>query len=336
MAVDKNADDYANKRVGIFFPANNQTPADGNLTGQCVTLVKWFMAEMSSVPAPFAARGDARYVGDNLVAQGHAVEVPYDQRKRGDIVVYKYGTYGHIGVLLSGDHLFEQNANIGNVARRLIREGNDSWYVYAARIGGLGETWRPVRPNIYRLKTYVEEGATDMSKIPDADNWFWRMNKSMQMIRGRSISREEFRRNFVGVEPFRMIEVLEDDAEAERAQSAQTVGQLAVKDNWQGQIYSLQDALKKSNAALQQANTDLAAARKQLQELGDRPTKEQLDAVTAQLQAAEAKATKAAADYEKAQADIDKLRAEQAADEQRATGWLQGLAELLKRIWPGK
>lgn len=149
-----NADDYAATRVGIFFPANNQTPADGNLTGQCVTLNKWFLAEMTDVPSPFNARGDARYVGDTLVNQGHAYEVAYDQRKRGDFVVYKYGTYGHIGVLLSGDRLFEQNVNVGGVARRLV----DGAYVYAARIGSLNESWRSVRPNIYRIKTYIEEG----------------------------------------------------------------------------------------------------------------------------------------------------------------------------------
>lgn len=150
------ADAYALDRIGIFFTANNQTPADGNLTGQCVTLNKWFLAEMTDVPSPFKARGDARYVGDKLVAEGHAVEVPYDQRKPGDFVIYKYGEYGHIGVLLSGDKIFEQNVNVGGVARKLITEGKDSWYVYASRIGSLNESWRPVRPNIYRIKSYKE------------------------------------------------------------------------------------------------------------------------------------------------------------------------------------
>lgn len=153
--INNNADDYAAGRLNIFFPAHNQTNADGNLTGQCVTLNKWFLAEMTDVPSPFAARGDARYVGDALVNQGHAVEVPYDQRRRGDFAVYKYGQYGHIGVILSGDRIFEQNANVGGVARRVV----DGSYVYASRIGSLNESWRPVRPNIYRIKSYSEGGA---------------------------------------------------------------------------------------------------------------------------------------------------------------------------------
>jgi hypothetical protein len=151
--VALNANEYATKNVGRFFTANNETPADGNLTGQCVTLNKWFLSDMTNVPAPFSARGDARYVGDTLVRQGHAVEIPYDQRKPGDFVIYKYGQYGHIGVLLRDDRIFEQNVNVGGVARKLV----DGQYVYASRIGSLSESWRPVRPNIYRIKSYLEE-----------------------------------------------------------------------------------------------------------------------------------------------------------------------------------
>lgn len=156
MQVAKDAETYAAERLNIFFTANNQTPADGNLTGQCVTLVKWFMSEMSEVQSPFNARGDARYVGQTLVNQGHAVQVPYDQRREGDIAVFEYGVYGHIGVSLDQDRIFEQNVNIGGVSRKLIIDGNDSWYVYASRIGRLSESWRTVKATIYRLNTYKE------------------------------------------------------------------------------------------------------------------------------------------------------------------------------------
>jgi FtsZ-binding cell division protein ZapB len=158
-----NADAYAANRIGIFFPAHNQTPHDGNLTGQCVTLNKWFLAEMTDVPDPFSARGHARYVGKRLVADGHAVEVPYHQRQPGDFVVYEYGLYGHIGVLLTGDRLFEQNVNVGGVARKLV----DGSYVYASRVGSLNESWRPIKPNIYRIKSY---GGNTMPNSGDVDN----------------------------------------------------------------------------------------------------------------------------------------------------------------------
>lgn len=163
MAVANNADDYTKGRLNIFFPG-----VVPSLDGQCVSLVKWFMAEMSKVPSPQAARGDARYVGKTLVAQGHATEVPYSQRRRGDIICYEYGTYGHIAVQLSGGRVFEQNVNIGGVSRRLIRDGNDSWYVYASRIGSENESFRQ-NPHVYRLKTYSEKVDKPKEKVVMVD-----------------------------------------------------------------------------------------------------------------------------------------------------------------------
>lgn len=270
------ADQYAATRVGIFFPAHNQTPADGNLTGQCVTLNKWFLAEMTDVPAPFSARGDARYVGDTLVNQGHAVEVPFDQRKPGDFVVYKYGTYGHIGVLLSGDRLFEQNVNVAGVSRRLV----DGAYVYSARIGSLNESWRSVRPNIYRIKNYTEG---DMP-IPNADNYYARYRKAMRYIRGRDMDRSEFNANFVGNSDLRMLEAMLDSPEADAQLDYANWGRTAKNDKWDQQIYGLQAQVKAKQA-------EIDSLKKQLEANGDNTAlkliieekQRQLDETTANL-----------------------------------------------------
>lgn len=150
MAVANNADDYAATRQNIFFPG-----VIPDLDGQCVSLVKWFLQEMTSVPNPQAARGDARYVGQTLVAQGHAVEVPYSERRRGDIVGYEFGTYGHIAVQLSGGRVFEENVNMGGVQSKVVAGST----VYASRIGSEAEPWRANKnPHIYRIKSYNEEG----------------------------------------------------------------------------------------------------------------------------------------------------------------------------------
>lgn len=143
-----NADLYAEPRQNIFFPG-----VVPELDGQCVSLVKWFMQDMSEVPNPQAARGDARYVGQTLVRQGHAIEVPYAERKRGDIICYEYGLYGHISVQLSGGRVFEQNVNLDGVRSKIV----DGQRVYASRIGSENEAWRKDKnPHIYRLKTYKE------------------------------------------------------------------------------------------------------------------------------------------------------------------------------------
>ena len=157
MAVAANADDYTNGRVGIFFPANNSTSADGNLTGQCVTLDKWFFAEMcDGFPSPFAARGDARYVGINLVAQGLATEIPAGQQQRGDVVCYEYGQYGHTGILLSGNRLFQENANVAGATRKVLSDGT---VVYSSTIVTLYPSLGGVAPKFYRLKNYSEGGS---------------------------------------------------------------------------------------------------------------------------------------------------------------------------------
>jgi len=303
--INANADDYAASRVGIFFPAHNQTPADGNLTGQCVTLNKWFLAEMTDVPNAFAARGDARYVGDALVAQGHAVEVPYDQRKRGDFVVYKYGKYGHIGVLLSGDRLFEQNANVGNVAKRLV----DGAYVYAARIGSLNESWRPVRPNIYRIKSYTEKGSGLMI-IQNAENWYGRCNKTHWLIRGRALDRGTFN-NFVGKEFLTFVEICSDDPEADAVQNYQTVGKTAVNDKWAQQIYDLQA---------------------QVNSLGKRPTQAELDALNAKANDLTKQLDTAVAKGEAAEKLASELQAEHINAQKTGNAFLQWLGEQLNKI----
>lgn len=314
MAVANNADDYAKTRVGIFFPANNATPQDGNLTGQCVTLIKWFMAEMAAVPSPFSARGDARYVGDTLVSQGHAVQVSAAERKRGDIVVWKYGVYGHIAVLLSGDRVFEQNVNAGGAARRLV----DGAYVYAARVGQLFESWRPVAPTFYRLKSYKEQGG-NIDMIPNDDNYYWRWGKKNAFFfRGRQLSRPEFDKYIAGLSGTSATEVLGDNPEADQTAADITLGQLARKDNWQGQIYSLVD---------------------QVNALSKRPTTEQLAQAQADAEALRVSVTTATTESAQAKAEAEKLRKEikeledeKAKDQETGNAFLRWLGDQLNKI----
>lgn len=114
--------------------------------------------------------------------------------------------------------------------------------------------------------------------IENADNWFGRMNKLMLQIRGREISREEFTKNFVGVEPFHMVEILSDNPEADNALQSQQIGQQAQREDWAGQIATLRgqntdqqgqiEALTVSNTNLQTQidvlNGEVASLKKQL------------------------------------------------------------------------
>lgn len=154
MATNPNADDYAAKRLGIFFPgSSNGTMDDGDLTGQCVSLVKWFGAEMCDLPNPGAARGNAKDFGNTLVNQGLAYEVPPNQRQQGDLVVWSQdgGGYGHIGVLLSGDRVFEENVALPGSATRVVAGST----VYSSRIDPLYANWRRGGARFYRMRNYV-------------------------------------------------------------------------------------------------------------------------------------------------------------------------------------
>lgn len=154
MATNPNADDYAARRLGMFFPgSSNGTMDDGDLTGQCVSLVKWFGAEMCDLPNPGAARGNAKDFGNTLVNQGLAYEVAPNQRQQGDLVVWPLdgGGYGHIGVLLSGDRVFEQNVALPGSSARVVA-GNT---VYSSRIDPLYANWRRGGARFYRTRNYV-------------------------------------------------------------------------------------------------------------------------------------------------------------------------------------
>lgn len=153
---------YAAARVGQFLTADSGPPpssADGDLTGQCVSQVKWVLKDFTDIPNPFGARGHARYLGINLVAQGHAVEVSAAQAKPGDVVCYEYGQYGHTGTLLAGSRLFQQNANVTGAKRKVLADGT---VVYSVVIVPLWASLGGVAPKFYRLKTFKEGAGMDI------------------------------------------------------------------------------------------------------------------------------------------------------------------------------
>lgn len=111
--------------------------------------------------------------------------------------------------------------------------------------------------------------------ITDSPNEFARWSKLFQEIRGRVPSHDEFVQAAVGQTWLRAIEILSDNEEADATQHAQEVGQVAVRDNWEQQIYGLQDQLKT-------AQGEIADLKKQLTDAQNKPiTDEQAAAVVA-------------------------------------------------------
>ncbi|MDR1448423.1 MAG: CHAP domain-containing protein [Candidatus Ancillula sp.] len=98
---------WANARQGITF----EDFSNSDLSGQCVALVKCFLAECcDGINSPYGARGDAIDFGNTLVAQEYADQTT-GELVPGDILVYDEGTqYGHIALYIGNEQLFEENA----------------------------------------------------------------------------------------------------------------------------------------------------------------------------------------------------------------------------------
>lgn len=165
----------------------------------------------------------------------------------GDIIVWnsRYGGgFGHTAIATGvGDtnsfESFDQNYPTGT-SSHLVRHSYD---------GVIG--W--LRPN--KLTT----GDNNMAVIGSGENWYARLDKLHQQVRGRSLGRDVFNA-FVGRDLLTFVEAVSDDKEADIVQNYQDVGAIAVKDKWQQQIYTLQDQLKSASDLATDLNSRLVKA----------------------------------------------------------------------------
>ncbi|NBU34394.1 CHAP domain-containing protein [bacterium] len=174
----------------------------------------------------------------------------------GDVIVWDASfspPWGHTAVCISADasgvNVIEQNGN------------NPGGVAYIKKRGWTGVSgW--LRP----------KKGTTMAVIPDADNYYWRYGQKLaEQLRGRQLSRDEFRQHIVGQTDLRAVEILADDPEADQAQNWQNVGRVAVTDKWDQQIYNLQDQLKNQATAydgkIAELNTSITTLNTKVDEL---------------------------------------------------------------------
>lgn len=107
-------------------------------------------------------------------------------------------------------------------------------------------------------------GQEDM--IGDTDNEYARWAKLGQEVRGRTLGRDEFRAAAVGRSWLQAIEILCDDAEADRTQQAQSLGQLAQQQGWQDQLATLSNTINSQNTTITDLTTKLTDASTTAQE----------------------------------------------------------------------
>ncbi len=251
--------------------------------GQCVQSVGFYVRDYLHLPVYYSDAANWFTNFDRSPLPGAFTKIPNNPNDAnqvpatGDIMIWNgslpnSGGAGHIAIFLnaSAGGFISFDSNWGG---KYCHKVTHNWtYV-------LG--W--LHPNI---NSAPAQGDTNVI-MQDGDNWFARFDKTMYQIRGRHASRAEYT-PFIGVDSLHMLEAISDNAEADTATQAQELGQLASKDNWQGQIYGLEDQLKASKAISDQLNVTLAGI-----QADDKATKADMAAaiaraseLTAQLQAA--------------------------------------------------
>jgi hypothetical protein len=110
--------------------------------------------------------------------------------------------YGHIAVRLADGRVWSDGKYFANVDALVGSYLSNGSYL------GWGESVNNV--------TVVKPSGGDMP-IPDHDNYYGRYNKLMMQVRGREMSRDEFRKNIVGVSDLTAVERISDNPESDRA-----------------------------------------------------------------------------------------------------------------------
>jgi len=233
-----NLDDFLNSTL-------NKSGIGYGDPGQCVAFINLYTNDVFGVRYPITGLS---YAGQFLDKPNTRPDLFTQVRgtsgiKRGDIIVWG-GNPGHVGIFLqpSGNGFISQDQNwIPNKVTRVQHDWNNV-------IG------------------YIRVKGEDM--IPDADNYYWRYGKKLaSQVRGRELTRAEFSKYIAGKSDLRAVEILSDDPEADVAQNWQNVGRVAVQDNWNGQITTLQNQVQDKDSQISDLNIQLGNKDKEIADL---------------------------------------------------------------------
>lgn len=202
----------------------------GGILGECVALVQKYANEVLGVsgcpvfPVPAArlmvsARPDAF----TWIPNTPTGVPPY-----GAIVVFNGrtgGGYGHTGVAIEGCDLNQV---------RVIQQNDPTGSGVSIKV----YPYTNVSGWLVKKETNIPQQGGD--KMNQGENEYARANDLHIKLRGRVLDRNIFNQLVAsGTSWLRYIEILSDDPEAQARQQDATVGQVARRDNWEGQIHTL-------------------------------------------------------------------------------------------------
>lgn len=164
------------------------------------------------------------------------------------------------------------------------------------------------------------QGVISMArKIVNSANWRWRFQRLHWQLVGNWNMSDKVFQSIVGQDPWTVVEGWSDHPNANQSMEYQRIGQMAVQDKWQKQIYDLQAQVKS---------------------LGTRPTKSQLDAANKKASelAAAMKSAQAMADKDKKQAElvdakIKALEEEQVKSKREAENFMTAVINSVRNLF---
>lgn len=280
------------------------------LNGQCVTLTKVLM-DFLGVPNPYAARGDAINAGDTYIRQGLGTP------GRGWLTIcvnrdmgYIGGVhYGHIWIDLLNESNYESNG-----ARALVTTKNTRPVQQAQQFINF-DKWIGDDD----MKVGQQVGYDTLNKLHHQIIGNWDMSKAYwDSIQGK---------DFSGL----MLE-WSNHPSAPVALHQQEVGEYAVRDKWDQQIYALIDQVKVLQASLKTSTDTITSLQTQLADMGDRPTKTQYQELVGKIDEANAKIIADQKALDIAQKQVDALMKEKVEAEKTGNLFTRWIGDLINKI----
>ncbi len=183
---------------------------DGVYGAQCVDLAKFYLRDAYGLSPGSWGDAHAYWNSTNPAILAKFDKVPNGASnvpKQGDILVYSQNTPGSGGA--GHIEIFDRKTGAGKYV-----SFSQNWGGAYAHMVEHTDNYK------YVLGWLTPKQSTNTGgdmPIPDHDNYFGRYNKLMMQVRGREMSRDEFRKNIVGVSDLTAVERISDNPESDRA-----------------------------------------------------------------------------------------------------------------------
>lgn len=162
----------------------------------------------------------------------------------------------------------------------------------------------------------IRKKEDDVVKIGKESNWRWRFNRLHWQLVGNWEMSDQVFNSIVGQDAWKQVEQWSDHQNANQSIADQKLGELARKDNWQRQIYDLQDVLKKRPTAEQFSEAKRIA-----------------DELASRAKAAETQAEKDRQAFVVLEGKLREAEAQAAEDAKAGEGFIRRLGQFISKFF---